>query len=334
MREHLRQLRLFDPTEGAAPGRQSLTEFFTSWLRPRLVDDGRSPRTLESYEFSLRLWEQATRNADGSPATVETIDDALARRFTRALAERTTARGQPLSPNTRRKHVGAIQAVIDRLLPRGRGNPLGAGLLPDVPALPKPQPLLRDVDAVGIATRDDVRRLLLAAAAWDRQTRRRVGGWRDLYRLAFYTGCRPQALLAAQSDWLLDDDLSREFSGRWLAIPAAASKTRRPYRVFLAAATTEFVAALERRAGRWFAVPSERSWFSTRRRRLEQAAGVAAKSRGFKPIRKLLGTELAAINFAAAQLQLGHAAANVTLDHYTGRRVQAAAVSQRLPLVE
>jgi integrase len=327
------RLRLYDHSRDAREA-WTLSEFFESEMQPQLAQLCRKADTVQEYRSSLRLWEQATGRATLAAIGHPIWGAQAALHFTRALAQR-TFEGEPIRANTQRKHITHVQAVLDRLLPKSRDRPYAKGVLDDVPLVERPEKEHHEVDD-SLASRDDLRRLREAIPGVFRGRGKTalIQAWQSLYELAFWTGCRVKALLAAEAAWLLDDGVSREYQGRWLAVPAGFSKSGRAYKAFLPSSAMPLIERLDGKLGSWLRLlPRSKQYFNQERRRLEEVAAIRPQASGLHAVRKLVGTELAMTSFAASQLQLGHAQGrSVTLDHYVGRRVQAEHCSKRAPL--
>ena len=145
----LAPLRVFVPPgeqeSGAAGLSPSMTlkQFFTAFFRPVcLISTGKAERNVDQYDESLDYWVDFT----GDPP-LEAIDDyTTARIFGPRAGGARAPQGAPIADNTVRKHCVHLQCVLDRCGPRTRENRQGQSLLDEVPYLPKPQLIIKDVE--------------------------------------------------------------------------------------------------------------------------------------------------------------------------------------------
>ena len=92
----------------------TLPEFYRAFYRPViLAAQGAEDRTLREYDQSLKYWENCTRH----PSLAE-INDFDISEFMTAIAALPGRKGEPISPNTIRKHCTQLQAVVTKAGPR------------------------------------------------------------------------------------------------------------------------------------------------------------------------------------------------------------------------
>lgn len=324
------------PASGLSPG-MTLSEFFAKYFRPIFLDGGRvSPRTLKQYLESLAYWSAFTGDPPLDAITVLTV--AV---FINRLRELPGMEAQSkLAENTVRKHVITIQAILDRAGPWARDgkHSRNAELLKRVPIIEKPPVEIGEVEDV----------FTLGEFSAYMSACRFAGEFcrlsRSIALVCYNCGPRIGTAMGLRWSWLKQDEL-----GWWFNVPSRvknlfggnANKTHRPLRMYVNAAAR---AALEPMHGLrrlplvdpdWvFPFPFQEGALHALRRRILAASGIAQPRHmqlGYHAFRKAGATELTRINAAAASLFLGHAKGrDVTLDHYTHRRVLSEACD-RLP---
>lgn len=324
-------VRLFAPSSrgrGELSPEMRLSEFFADYYDPvvLLARDAR-PRNLEAIRESLVLWIAAT----GDPP-LKSIDAWVCRDFVVRLKER-PGRSGPLSPNTVRKHCGAIQAMFDLVGPAGPRRREAVGLLPTAPYLQRPRK--QEKPAEDCFTVEELEQLLAAADAARLPARLACSPgdyFRRLMLVIFNTGMRVGSLRLAR--W-------EHFRGDALLLPAHVVKGSRGQRIELNDAAR---AALEAMRGcgqpggaddahpfPWPAWPQSRGQLYKEFSRIRECLP-ADRRFAFHAIRKLTNNELARINPLACMKVLGHSTGRTTVEHYTSRTVARDAVAQLPPL--
>lgn len=329
-------LRLYDagPAPSGGHGDLSaalrLSEFVAQYYRPvHLVARDARPRHLEAVDQSVQYWVRFT----GDPP-LSAIDVFHARDFVVGLKALAGRKYATLANNTVRKHCRCIQAILDLCGPPSRDHRAGLGLLAVVPYLSRPP--AEEKPAEDCFTLAELVRLVEQAHLAQLPTR--IGGLpiapemfhRVIYVLAFDTGMRIGGIMGATWKHYHPDHPT----GAHLVLPpGSAAKGRRTKRIELNAAA---VAAIELLRGydaeRIVAWP--RAWPGSRHNLYDQHRLIARclpperRELAYHAIRKLHTNELAAINGLACMKSLGHASARTTVEHYTSRKVVAAAVAQ------
>lgn len=309
----------------------TLGELYERYVKPvYFVTSDAAPRHVEAVGESVKFWIAFT----GDPPLVS-INVWHARNFVVGLKSRPGRKYATMSNNTVRKHCGAIQAILDLCGPASRDNREGLGLLDSVPFVPRPP--REEKPAEDCYTLEELRRLVENADA-ARQPRK-IGGrpiapgtyYRRIYALVFNSGLRIGSVMGMT--W-------RHFHGDHVLLPArSAAKGRAGKRVELNDQAREVIEAMRGfDAERIFPWPHK--WPASRQnlyaRGHDLIRAVLPEPRrkflAFHALRKLHTNELAAINGLACMKSLGHTSGRTTVEHYTSRKVVAAAVA-KLPAV-
>lgn len=297
-------------------GDQTLREFYQSYALPYCLVE-RKQRTFAEYETMLGFWEQATDDP-----RLLSIDDACIAQF-RGWLHRRVYRGKPIVGYTIRKHLTALQSILECAGPRRARAKPSARLLAEVPVVPKPKVSPGDVEDV--FTLEEIAEFVEACAV-AKNPQGSVSPcffWRTLWLFDYYTGLRPETFLQLRWEWLSEDEY-----GWWLRIPAMAMKMKRPHTCHVCRPAMQILHLL-RGTAREVIFPwgMSESWLHTQRREILAASKIPSHRRfGFRGLRKALATELGKINPLAASMQLGHQGRNVTRDHYTHRKIVAEAM--------
>jgi integrase len=330
--------------EGLSP-HLTLNQFFEAYVLPQRLAEAK-PRNIVQYRESLRYWARFTLDPPLVQINAETCLLFQAGLLT-VLAKGT---GKPLADNTRRKHTFHVQHCLDLAGPshdddewqslfgwackacRPRVVRAAPGYCPtcDLPLAERKRPLIPKPSLVINDVNDNF--TVTEIGLWLDQCHRaiapRVAGLtpglyhHSLVIVGYNTGLRIETLNKLEFSWLAQDDF-----GWWLNVPGAAIKKHRG-RAFHV--NPWALAAIERvrPVAEWdarkkiFPWPHTEGWLHEQRRRILLATAIPANRRfGFHGLRKACGTELSAINAVAAKMQLGHSGGDVTVDHYTHRRV-------------
>jgi integrase len=302
----------------------TLTEFYWSYYRPVCME-ARGVKALTMYEteVSLKYWRDFT----GDPQ-VGKITGLECANFVKSLNSLPGKGGEgSISPNTVRKHCKAIQALFDKLAPRGKENRLGTGLLADVPYLelprarPKPPEDSFTVEEIGrwieIANSAHLPNIMgIRPGAW----------WRSLILFCFNSGLRIGTVLELKWSML---------EGNCLNVPGEIYKGGNAHRFYLSAHALAAIEPLRNLPGRpekIFANPYKGQGPLQRiRLKMFKAADIPKTRRfGFHGLRKSAATEIARVNPEGARLLLGHSSLRTTIGHYIHPSLQAE-VFQSLP---
>lgn len=328
-------LRLYTPADAPAELGDHLTlgQFAEHWVLPRLQAAGRSPRTLDKYRQTLGHWMAAT----GDPP-LGTVDSATAAAFLGHLAAASGRRGGRMTAESRRGHIRRAQAMLDLAGPirtrEDRDNAAEAGLFGQgrlAPKIPAPQAELQP-------PRPPIAPEILARwlEATEGASTPRLPGiepgawWRALLTAAYYTQARRGTLLALEYAWIHTDPAD----GRhYLALPPRAAKGGRGRLLYCHPAALAAFWSIETPGRRLiFPWPHSARHLDRTRRTIQARAGL--EPRTLHDLRKTGATLLATLGGpTAAQHQLGHTTAAVTLAHYVHARAAAATVD-RLPPIE
>lgn len=325
-----RSLPLGSGDGGGGPTRLTpelrLEQFFDAWVRPK-VHAHSSPKTLKEYRTTFAYWAQLTGDppvGDVGEPTIEAFVEGI---------KAVLFRGQPLSENTIRKHCVNVQAVLTVLGPKAKGNKFGAALVRHVPYVPAPAAVVNEnIDEYSLA---EVGQVLDACrrATGPRKASRvyRVElptFWESLVTFTYNAGLRIESSLFLRFSWLAQDEL-----GWWLRIPAGAMKGRRQGRVIYL--NSHALAAIERMRGGssdliFGGACSYYVCNANLQRILRRSSLPPERQFGMHSLRKTFLTELTKINPAAAKKAACHGkpTGDVTLDHYTSKRIVIAAVDQ------
>ncbi|HEX4148287.1 MAG TPA: hypothetical protein VHY20_04830 [Pirellulales bacterium] len=327
-------------------------------------DDGLTPDSTLSEFFERYVIDACLANSE--PRNIKQLRESLGywRRFTgdpplRSITQRTTAHfvgvrdkadkyvsglrslpgrkpGEPISPNTVRKHCVEIQRLLNLAGPAIGKLRDARGLLERVPWIAKPAKVVREVrDNYSI----DELKLVLEACKLARHPRRLPHGltparfFHALYVFDFHVGVRIGTLTAVRYSWLGQDI----FGEPCLNVPARFVKGKRKDESFFV--TPDALAAIEaiRTPGRdvVFPWPHSDSWLQACRRKLLARSKLPEGRRlGFHGVRKGFATELGLIDAHAVSMAAGHAGklSAVTQQHYLGRKVMIEAM-KRLPSI-
>ena len=323
------------PEDRALSPEMSLCDFFAAYVTSVLNDREAAPRNLEAYRQSLGMWCRAT----GDPPLWRVAADPAVPAEFRAWLQRRTWCGRPLSVNTIRKHLGAVQFCLDLAGPRieglmgdgrqtneSRPAPRGlygldeTGQARRVPYLHRPRAVhkLPD-DAFDEAEREAILwACRLATVPHDLPGVTAQQWWEALVLWSWNVGTRISATL--RLEWTMLD-------GHRVRMPAEICKGHSPQQAYVNTAAQAAIQPL-RAAGKpqifpW-AASLQRLEFV--RRRLFGRVLPPSRNFGFHALRKALATELAPRSAIIAQKQLGHGAQNMTADNYVNSRAAAEAL--------
>ncbi|GAB4137760.1 MAG: hypothetical protein Kow0040_24590 [Thermogutta sp.] len=286
----------------AAP---TLTKCFDEIERDKLFWDSKTAR---EYRITIRLWAEITGDP---PIDALTADHITA--FTRGLMAR-PGRGAPISPNTIRKHLRQLRAIMN------------ATDRPDVRmpkiAFPPARKTAREV-----WQNDDLRRIADARTTIEPALTRPVdpaAWWRALVILIYNTAWRIGTAMAARWDWI---------QGNWITVPAEAIKGRRASRRwYLNRHAIRAIETVKQNADpRIFPWSGCALTLQRHRRRILRGIGLSDGPRcGFHRLRRSSLSAIAKINPLVAAITAGHASGDVLAQHYLSDDV-IAAVMERLP---
>lgn len=270
-------------------------------------------RTTAEYASTAKLWAQTT----GDPP-LDAITDETVGFFAEKLADRQGRRGN-LSPNTIRKHLRQLRAILNELGPKRNGR--GLGLIQQIPYCPLPKPRRQPPVAW---TPQQIAQLANAADFFQADTAPIPPAqfWKTLIRLIYNTAMRIGTALALQWDWI--DDTG------WIAIPAEAMKGKAVGRRFyLNSATRRDLDALPRDDPHIFPWKHSTMTLQRCRRHVQKCAGLPEDDRhGFHAIRRASLSAIATLNPLIARIVAGHSQGDVLLEYYISPDVIAATLEQ------
>jgi len=316
------------PARRLDPARITLSDFFGQHAWPRIfLPRNRSTRTRADYLGSLGHWERIWR----CPSLLQ-ITPEMCAAFVCRLRDLPGRKGRPMSENTVFKHWVNIQRLLDLTGPADRENPDRAGILDDPPwigRLRRQQPapkspmelhaIWRWLDALPRAARSCPRNAAYDPAAW----------WRALILTAYNTGARPGTYFRIRWEWL---------SGHVLRVPPGeAIKGTAGRLLYLNSAALEALAPLRRPAGLvlgWSDWPKAET--TLKKHRYRQLAAVGLPPADLYALRRSFATQAAMINPLAAQIQMGHVGAGMSMmaAHYIDHESFLASALERLPQPE
>jgi len=333
--------------DGLSP-EMTLAAFFRAYVAPAvLAARAAAPANIVQYEESLRLWACYT----GDPSLAEIgADRSIPTGFRQALFARKW-RGKLLSPNTIRKHLGAVQFMLDLAGPQVSGL-MGAGRRTneskarpdglfglDDRGRPRPTPYLerpplRKKPAEDCFTIEEISRWLEACTRATVPRGLAISApqfWIALVWWTYNVGTRIGTTLQLRWDMLPG-------RGDTLYVPAVIEVDGKTIKVLKGSNDQQFhvndetwrvIHAIRTDDPRIFPWPHCMSYLHTIRKRLLAAAGIPPERRfGFHGGRKCLCTELMQINPMAAQKALGHLGIAMSRDHYTSTRIVAKAMKK------
>lgn len=291
-----------DFVPSAAP---TLTKCFDEIERDKLFWDSKTAR---EYRITIRLWAEITGDP---PIDALTADHITA--FTRGLMAR-PGRGAPISPNTIRKHLRQLRAIIN------------AADFPGV-RMPKLQLPPARKTAREVWTSEAIQRIAEARPTIAPELTRPVPPrqwWRSLVVILYNTAWRIGTALAARWDWI---------DGNWITVPAEAIKGRRAARRWYL--NRHAIAALasikQDEDPRIFPWSGCVLTLQRNRRRMLRQIGLPDGPRcGFHRLRRSSLSAIAKINPLVAAITAGHASGDVLAQHYLSDEV-IAEVLEKLP---
>ena len=318
--------------EGRPHAAQTLRQFYEAFVRGRKLAAGRTARTITQDLESIGYWELLT----GDPPLAR-IDAACVQRYVLALARLPRNGRDPstLAPNTVRKHVVHIQAILDAAGPGSRKRP-GARVIDAPPYIERPPVQRTPRHALSIG---EIRRILAAAAEAPQPSHLGELPAADfmtaLVLAAYWTSMRLGTLLALRWEWLRTDRRDR----CWATIPPSGHKTGprsgRTLEIYVPPRGLEAMESLRGRHGSgivfpWRGWPATQSCLHDLRRAVWAAAAVDRANCGFHGLRRASLGWLAERNVIVARRQAGHAGGDMLSDHYVPRRIVCRLVD-RLP---
>lgn len=260
--------------------------------RPNLVQA--SPKTLQGYRTTVNSWERFTDDPPVAKITNRTLTQ-----FRDAVLQ------AGLAPSTFNKEWRGIRAILRRLGPQEYRNPLGEGILANIPYV---EALREDRDYPRIATEAELNSLY---ATCDEQTWPKGScpalWWRTLIVVAFQTGAR-------------SGDLRKRFTAENFDLEAMevrwrAGKTNKRQTVPLHDATAEHIRELIADRPGLFDCAQNKKTIYRHWGCLQDAAGIKPHF-GFHCLRKTAATLYEQAVPGSARFILGHSLRGVTDQYY------------------
>jgi integrase len=299
----------------------TLVTFFRDYFAPMRLADG-SPATIAAYEVTLRRWKAIT----GDPPLAE-ITNTMLLHFKECLTQLPGRHGAA-SPNTIRRHLRHIQTILNKAGPPGWHNRDAAGLIPTIPWIRPPREQLGLPKIVDEAV---LNAAYMAASSMDLPTIPGVSPtdwWRALLVLAYNTGLRRRSLF--ELEWSFID-----WHARLIAFAPSNMKSGRGHVVPLNDIAADHLRRIRTDQRLVFEWPQSTKRFHLAFHQLQTAAGIPRdKHFGLHNLRKTHATLMWAENPEAAQLQLGHSGADVTIRHYVAAGGIIARALDHLPQPE
>lgn len=299
----------------------TLKEFFERYFRPVFLTAGRADaKTIAEYRTAVERWCVLT----GDPPLLR-IDNLFCARFIERDFAMPGRRGEMLSPNTIRKHCGALQVILRIAGPQSERYPeapTAYGLFGlDDYGRPRPTPFFkkppkRDKPPEDLFTLGEIRRLIAAAEHAAKPHSGQFSApawWRALFRFLYNTGLRRGSALEIRREWIHSGD-----GFHFLSIPGEAYKQGRPHLFYLSRQAMEAIAEMPA-TGKIFPWLETMTSLNRHMKRLMRLAEIPAEKYfglAFHGMRKSLGTSLFGVNQEAARLQLGHESKKTTERHY------------------
>ena len=289
------------PTEGHT----TLKSFYETYYKPVRLSDV-SGQTVATYESVIRLWCVITGDPPLGSVTAETLAsfrNCIARLRGKQPASRT-------SPNTVRKYLRHLQAILDKAGPPGRRNRDAANLIPDAPWVKPPKARISQPRIVLPGHLSDTYTAAVAMNYPRIQGFKPPAWWRALLVVAFNTGLRRRTLFEMRIEEI-------DWDARCIRLPAKHMKAGRPHIAPLNHTAIEHLLAIRTDRELVFPWPYNVTYFDQCFHRLQDAAGIPREEHfGLHTIRKTLGTILYEVSPGAAQMTLGHMDQATTRNHY------------------
>ncbi len=291
----------------------TLPEFYRAFYRPVILQaQGAEPRTLDEYDQSIDYWERFTKHP-----SLGQINDFDISDFMIAVAKLPGRKGQPISPNTVRKHCTHLQAVLLRAGPRSheRHRRKAQNLIPEVPFFEKPRE--REKVAEDNFTKADVGQLMAhcdgAIVPSYLSAEQRPAWWRNLLLFDFNVGLRIGSVVRVAWSKITTD----RQGDAWVYVEVKRGHTRK---VFVNEPAMACIEAMRPITGHFDNVwhwPHGMVWLQENRRRILEAADFPEDRRhGFHGLRKGMATAVSEYDPFAAQMQAGHSDMRTTQKHY------------------
>lgn len=308
----------------------TLSEFFTQFYKPIRIDaKKRDPKTLRSYEESLKLWNRLVGDIP-----IDQITDLVVAKFITDMSNlRGKKVGTTMKASSIEKHCTQLSTVLNMAGPRSSSNRHGKGLITDVPVFDPPKAArtpprknwtLPEVRAM-YAAADKMAKPVVPCGdtpAW----------WRALIVGAYFLGLRIFALLNICFSMVKDG---------WLTVPSEISKGGKSSRHFVhPEAMDHFEKIKVEGSDHILLYPN---WKKGKRllydylRKLQEHAGIAVERQfGFHSFRKTHTTVLASLTLEGnqsielASKSAAHASTDITTSFYIGEDVQEGLLQQAI----
>jgi len=306
----------------------TLPEFYRAFFRPVILVAQRcAVRTLDAYDQSIGYWQRFTED----PSLAE-IDDYDIGEFMEAVGKLPGGRpGEPISPNTIRKHCTHLQAVLTRAGPRSHeGHRRKAqNLIPEIPFFEKPRE--REKVAEDDFTVEEIGKLMAhcngAVAPSYLTGEQQAVWWRNLFLFDFNVGLRIGSVVRVEWAKIKTDSQGRT----WVYVEVKRGHT---HKFFLNEFALKCLEAMRPLTGQFDHVwhwPHGLHWLQENRRRILEAADFPQDRRfGFHGLRKAMCTVVSEFDPFAAQMQADHKDMAMTQRRYINPKRVASAM-RKLP---
>jgi integrase len=290
----------------AHKGKTTLSTFFEGYMVPTILYEV-SPKTLDTYRGSLKLWRLITGDPPLETITTESLTlfrDALSkRRGIKPCARMTTS--------TVAGRLRSIQTILDKAGPPGPRNRDAKGVIASVPWVRRPRV---PIELQRVISPEMFKLVYDATAGMDWPTVPGIKApawWKALLVVTYNTQLRRRTLFEMRMDEI-------DWGTSCLRLPARRMKAGRPMIVHLNPPAMQALRGI--RTARELVFPFNsrhhktfHEWFH----RLQDSAGIpTAEHFGLHAIRKTAATILAGFSPQAAQLALGHTQLSTTMNHY------------------
>lgn len=168
----------------------TLQQLFDESYKTKIIARGRKERTVWEIQNTLNRWNDATDDI-----AIRAITGEVVNRFLVFLKSTKNRLGKPVSPNTIRKHLRNLKALLNHAKEKGQIN--------SIPEIPMPKERLRN--AKDQFTYEEIKSLIAATDTFVGET---VNGmdapayWRALIVFVYSTACRIGTVMAARWDWI------------------------------------------------------------------------------------------------------------------------------------
>jgi len=291
----------------------TMQHFFDTTYKQYLSAKGTRASSISDVQSTLNKWNDII-----GAIALDAIADETIWHFAATLSGQKNAKGLAFSPNTTRKHLRNIRAILRYALKRRM-----IGQMPDI-IMPKE----RFRGACDSFTFSEIQTLIQTTSMFKGQE---IDGmdaaewWKQLIVFLYCSACRVGTATKARFDWV---------HGNRLEIAANTDGVKTCYDLPLGNEAQSVIGMMRRshKESRIFPNPHKREWLHRRFRELCEEAGIPPERRfGFHGIRKHTGSVMATKDFAAAVKLLGHSDPKVTARYYLNPEIVCEKAVERIP---